>query len=122
MYCHDGVCYHNEAAGACYIAHKGCRERVDPIQSLVINMAINAYPIVTGGVTIQYDQNTVRLIHRSNTSLVAPAICEGKKAYSMSESPGANNERRTYLRQRQGRRRRQQKHLAEYKDRTGVGT
>jgi hypothetical protein len=60
--------------------HKGrSRKRVDPIQSLVINMAINAYPIVTGGVTRQYDQNTVRLIHRSNTSLVAPEICEGKK-------------------------------------------
>ena len=55
-------------------AHKGRRERVDHVQSLVINMAINAYPIVTGGVTRQYDQNTVRLIHRSNTSLVAPEI------------------------------------------------
>jgi hypothetical protein len=79
VYCHDGVCYHNEAASACYAAHKGRKERVDPIQSLVINMAINAYPTVTGGVTIQYDQNTVRLIHRSNTSLVAPEICVGKK-------------------------------------------
>jgi hypothetical protein len=58
---------------------KGRRERVDPSQSLVISMAINAYPTATGGVTRQYDQNTVRLIHRSNTSLVAPEICEGKK-------------------------------------------
>jgi hypothetical protein len=122
MCCHNEVCYHNEAASACYTEHKGRRERVDPIQSLVINMAINAYPMVTGGVTRQYDQNTVRLIHRSNTSLVAPEICKGEKLCSMSESPGANNERRTYLRQRQGGRRRQQKHLAEYKDRTGVGT
>ena len=51
---------------------------IDPIQSLVINMAIKAYPIVTGGVTIQYDQNTVRLIHRSNRLLVAPEIWERK--------------------------------------------
>lgn len=62
---------------------KGRRERVDsdsdPSQSLVISMAINAYPIATGGVTRQYDQNTVRLIHRSNISLVAPEICEGKE-------------------------------------------
>jgi len=54
-------------------------------------MAINAHPIITGGVTRQYDQNTVRLIHRSNTLLVAPEICKGKKAYSMSESLSANN-------------------------------
>ena len=103
-------------------AHKGRKEQVDPIQRFVINMAINANPIVTGGATRQYDQNTVRLIHRSNALLVAPEICEGKKAYSMSESPGANDERRTYLRQCQGRGRPQQKHLAEYKDRTGVCT
>ena len=62
------------AASAYHTAHKGIRERVDPIQSLVINIAINAYPTVTGGVTRQYDQNTVRLIHRSNKSLVAPEI------------------------------------------------
>ena len=74
--CAAEVRYHNEAASAYYTAHKGRRERADPIQSLVINMAINAYPIVTGGVTRQYDQNTVRLIHRSNKSLVDPEICE----------------------------------------------
>jgi hypothetical protein len=93
MCCHAEVCYHNEAASACYTAHKGREERVDPIQSLVINMAINAYPIVTGGVTRQYDQNTVRLIHRSKRSLVAPEIWGAKEAYSMSESPGDNNEK-----------------------------
>jgi hypothetical protein len=56
VYCHDGVCYHNEAVSACYTAQKGHMEQVNPIQSLVINMAINAYPTITGGVTIQYNQ------------------------------------------------------------------
>ena len=60
-------------------AHKGRKERVGSIQRFVINMAVNANPIVTGGATRQYDQNTVRLIHRSNALLVAPEICEGKK-------------------------------------------
>ncbi len=83
-------------------------------------MAINAYPIVTGGVTRQYDQNIVRLISRSNASLVAPEIYEGGRAYLVLEDTGAN--KRTYLCQRQSRRRRQQKHLAEDKDRAVVGT
>ena len=87
MCCNAEVCYHNEAASARYTVHKGRRERVDPVQSLVINMAINAYPIVTGGVTRQYDQNTVRLIHRSKRSLVAPEICEGKRHTQCLKAP-----------------------------------
>jgi hypothetical protein len=83
-------------------------------------MAINAYPIVTGGATRQYDQNIVRLISRSNASLVVPEIYKRGRVYLVLENTGANK-RRTYLRQRQSRRRRQQKHLAEDKDRAGVG-
>ena len=82
--------------------HRDHADPVDHIHSLVINMAINPYPTVTGGATTQYDQKIVRLISRSNASLVTCVIYRGREVQSRMRDLG---ERRTYLGQRQGRRR-----------------
>jgi len=99
--------------------HHGHADPFDDNHSLVINMAINPYPTVTGGATTQYDQKMVRLISRSNASLVTCVIYRGREVQLKMKDLG---ERGPYLGQRQGRGRCQQKHHAEYKDRTGIGT
>ena len=58
---------------------QGRADPVDDNHSLVINMAINPYPTVTGGATRQYDQKMVRLISRSNASLVTCVIYRGRE-------------------------------------------
>jgi hypothetical protein len=46
-------------------------------QSFVINIAISAYPTMSGGATTQYDQKIVRLISFSKASLdTACVICK----------------------------------------------
>ena len=80
--------------------HRSHADPVGNIHNLVINMAINPYPTVTGGATTQYDQKIVRLISRSNASLVTCVIYTGRELQSKK---GGLGERRPYLGQRQGR-------------------
>ena len=82
--------------------HRGHADPAGDIHNLVINMATNPYPTVTGGATTQYDQKIVWLISRSNASLVTCVIYTGRELQSKIQDLG---ERRTYLGQRQGRRR-----------------
>jgi|SRR5712671_765405 len=65
---------------------------VGTIQSLVINMAINAYSTKRGGATKQYDQKIVRLISRSSPSLVAFVICGGKEGHAKWRQTQAKEE------------------------------